>query len=111
MRSETVAAITLVLALAACGSTPDSPAPEAPALPPPALDRAATLALACSGCHGSTGGAIASLDGRPADQIRQSLLRYRSDTAGTTVMHRMMRGYSEADINAISAYLAGEAGE
>jgi sulfide dehydrogenase cytochrome subunit len=34
------------------------------------------------------------------------LLRYRSDADGGSVMHRMMRGYSEADIEAISAFLA-----
>ena len=67
---------------------------------------AAVLSLACSGCHGPNGGAIASLMGRTPEQIQQPLLRYRSDESGTSVMHRMMRGYSEADIEAISTYLA-----
>ena len=40
-----------------------------------------------------------------------ALSDYRNDAEGTTVMHRLMRGYSEADIEAISAYLGkGKAG-
>lgn len=99
----TLGAATLLPLLAACGSTPaaDDRAP----LPP--TGRATTLSLACSGCHSMAGGAIPSLEGRPAASIRQSLLDYRTDADGTTVMHRMMRGYSEADIDAISTYLAG----
>ena len=102
------AAILLPL-LAACGSTPPPQEREAaqPAATLAALDQGAVLSLACSGCHSPAGGAIASLDGRPAAQIREALIQYRTDTDGTTVMHRMMRGYSEADIDAISAYLAG----
>ena len=70
------------------------------------LGAPAILALSCSGCHGPDGGAIASLDGRAPEEIRLPLLRYKNDDDGGSVMHRMMRGYSEADIDAISIYLA-----
>ncbi|MCA8899751.1 MAG: hypothetical protein KDA53_00720 [Hyphomonas sp.] len=99
----------LALLIAACSTTPEAPAPDASAEMLPALDRTATLALACSGCHSPAGGAMASLEGRTEDAIRHSLLTYKGDAAGTTVMHRMMRGYSEIDIDAISAYLAESA--
>ncbi|MCA8899402.1 MAG: hypothetical protein KDA39_11775, partial [Hyphomonas sp.] len=60
-------------------------------------------------CHSPAGGAIPSLEHRPAALIRQSLMDYKAEADGTTVMHRMMRGYSEADIDAISTYLARSA--
>ena len=64
------------------------------------------LALPCSGCHGDGGGAISSLQGRTADQVLVPLLQYKTDAMGTTVMHRMMRGYTVSEIEAISNYLA-----
>lgn len=99
------AAVMLPSILAACGTTAaetDMKEADNSAL----ITDASVLSLACSGCHGPDGGAIASLDGRTAEQIQQPLLRYRSEGGGTSVMHRMMRGYSEAEIEAISTYLA-----
>ena len=61
------------------------------------------LAASCSGCH--AGGAIVSLDDWDAEQIEASLSAYRVDEAGTTVMHRLARGYSEGEVRAIAAYL------
>lgn len=66
---------------------------------------AAQLALACSGCHADASGAIASLRGYSEAQMRQSLLNYKTDSNGSTVMHRLARGYSDADIALLSAYL------
>jgi len=54
---------------------------------------------------------MVSLDGRSAPELRAALLRYRSAPDGGSVMHRMMRGYSEADIDAISVYLAESVSE
>ncbi|MFN3211589.1 MAG: c-type cytochrome [Henriciella sp.] len=94
-----------LLGLAACGNaenaTQDSSLDQS-------TDRAAVLALACSGCHSDRSGAIASLTGYPSDLMRDSLLAYKTDPNGTTVMHRLARGYSDADIELISAYLGAE---
>lgn len=49
---------------------------------------------------------MTSLENRSADNLQEALLAYWHDTEGTTVMHRMVRGYTQADIAAISAYLA-----
>lgn len=49
---------------------------------------------------------MTSLENRSAESLREALLVYWRDPKGTTVMHRMVRGYTEADITAISAYLA-----
>lgn len=99
-------AILMPLLAVACGSLPGGFAANE-GVPLASIDHAATLSLACSGCHGAAGGAIPTLEGRPAASIRQSLLAYKTTPDGTSVMHRMMRGYSDADIDAISAYLAG----
>ena len=74
-------------------------------------DGGARLAAACAGCHSSEAGAIASLEGYSEAQLVERMNIYRSETDGTTVMHRLARGYSDEDIALISAYLSGaEAG-
>ena len=74
------------------------------------LDRAATLAAACTGCHVKDGAAIADLGGRSADEIKASLTAYHAETGGASVMHRIARGYSDADIRLIAAHLAAREG-
>lgn len=65
------------------------------------------LAASCSGCHSrQTSEAIPSLAGRTADDLKSSFEFYKSDTEGTTVMHRIARGYSDEDIQKIANYLA-----
>ena len=108
--SPALAIALLPLAIAACGTAPEPPTETAqPAVAD--ISAGAALALSCSGCHSPAGGAISSLEGRPADNLRQALLLYYQDADGTTVMHRMIRGYTEADIEAISTYLSEEAAE
>ena len=108
---------TALLGAAACLAACSAPAGEAKGEPGGSadsgagasiiLERAGQLALACSGCHGEAGGAIVSLDGYSREQLLTSLSAYKADTGGTTVMHRLMRGYSDTDIEAVSAWLAG----
>lgn len=98
----------LLHGITACGSAPAPPA-DIPESARAEFPLGAALAMSCSGCHNPAGGTISSLEGRPAENIRNALLYYYQDTEGTTVMHRMIRGYSEADIDAISAYLGEEA--
>ena len=105
------ASALLSLLLCACETAPAETHAQSETIEPLDLSSPATLALACSGCHGPEGGAIASLEDRTSDQIRLALLGYKSDEYGGSVMHRMMRGYSETDINAISLYLAETAQE
>ena len=70
------------------------------------MSRVSALTAACGGCHYSTGEAIPSLDGWTADELQARLMLYKFDADGTSVMHRLMRGYSDEDIASISAYLA-----
>ncbi|ABI76707.1 putative sulfide dehydrogenase, cytochrome subunit [Hyphomonas neptunium ATCC 15444] len=110
IRLPALAIAFLLPVIAACGTAPTAPV-ETPAATEADMSLGAALALSCSGCHSPAGGAITNLEGRTADNIRQALLVYYQDPDGTTVMHRMIRGYSEADIEAISAYLGEEATE
>lgn len=73
------------------------------------LSEARVLAEACSGCHLDSGQAIASLDGLSADAIAASMRRYKSED-GSTVMHRMAKGYSDDQILAIAEYLETQRG-
>ena len=66
------------------------------------------LATACSGCHSSVSTGIASLQDYSVEALQLRLSNYKSDTEGTTVMHRLARGYSETDIALISQYLGAK---
>lgn len=90
--------------LAACGSPASTPDKAAPAPSEPVV----TMAAACTGCHASPGGAIANLSGYSESELLDRLTRYRTEPDGTTVMHRLTRGYSEAELDQIATYLGGE---
>ena len=101
--------------LAACSPSSGDGAnatPQASDAPDPAIaerslpGRTTMLAMACTGCHSEVGEGIVSLDTYSSEQLVTSLTAYRTDADGTTVMHRLMRGYSEEDIEAVSAYIA-----
>ena len=97
-----------LLGLAACGGTAD---PNQPQSVEQTTGKAALLAAACSGCHSDVSSGIVSLQGYSADALQLSLSTYKTDPNGTTVMHRLARGYSETDIEQISLYLGTEDGE
>ena len=67
--------------------------------------RGQTLALTCSGCHGGEGDAIPNYENLDRATLEARLLAYKTEADGTTVMHRLMRGYGEADIAAVAVYL------
>ena len=97
-----------LIGLAACGG--DNSVDQA-GLIDQSTGKTALLATTCSGCHSDTSGGIATLDGYSVAALKQSLLSYKSDADGSTVMHRLARGYSNADIELISNYLGEEAAE
>lgn len=72
------------------------------------IDTGEALSASCSGCHsGESDTAMGPLEGRSASALASAMNFYRTDADGTTVMHRIARGYSEADVEAISSYLSG----
>lgn len=97
-----------LIGLAACGG--DNKVDQADLIEQ-STGNAALLAATCSGCHSDTSSGINTLNGYSVGALRQSMLSYKSDTSGSTVMHRLARGYSDADIELISSYLGEEAAE
>ncbi|MCR9269721.1 MAG: hypothetical protein NXH72_07025 [Hyphomonadaceae bacterium] len=95
-----------VISLAACGSASDRDTQQPAFSLSDATDSGAQLALACSGCHSAASGAIVSLNGYTREALETRLLQYKSEADGTTVMHRLARGYSDDDIAEVSAALA-----
>nr|WP_070959492.1 hypothetical protein [Hyphomonas sp. Mor2] len=66
------------------------------------------LAMACGGCHSAQSDAMVSLEGYGETAMRDALLRYRSETEGTTVMHRLARGYTDQDIDLLARHFSQE---
>lgn len=66
-------------------------------------------AASCSGCHAPTAPATAipSLRGRTAADIKSALLAFKADARAATVMDRIAKGFSEAEIDALATWLAG----
>ncbi len=77
-------------------------APALAAAPPP------PGATACSGCHAQparAGAAIPGLQGRPAAEVAAALLAFRRGEREATLMDRIARGFSEAELQAIAAWV------
>lgn len=78
--------------------------------PAPAQNaNARLLTLSCSGCHGANGrspGTMPPLHGRSAEAIAQALREFRAGQRAATVMNRIARGYSDAEIDAVAREIA-----
>lgn len=111
LKSISIAATSAAMAFTLSGcsagdTTAETPAQAADTSPPDSdMLRGQTLALTCSGCHGGSGDAIPDYQNLDRATLKAQLLAYKTEAEGTTVMHRLMRGYSEADIAAVAAYL------
>ncbi len=69
----------------------------------------AMLGDACAPCHGTDGespGAIPSLSGKSADYIVQRMLEFKAGSREGTVMNRIAKGYSDAEIAAVAQHFA-----
>ena len=70
------------------------------------------LAAACANCHGTNGHArgdlIKPLAGVPAERIVAAMAGYRSGAVPATVMHQIVKGFSDDQIKAIAAYYAAQ---
>ena len=103
---STAVSLLGLVGLAACGGTSVSGERVNLSGLTKETDRSSSLALACAGCHSANSAAMVSLTGYGAENLKEALLRYKTDDTGTTVMHRLARGYTDENITAISAYLA-----
>jgi len=99
-RTLLVAAIAATLVLA---SGPEVKADQA---------SAAVLASTCFSCHGAGGksaGAMPSINGKPAKLIELNMKAFRDGKRQSTVMQRIAKGFNDAEIKALSEYLAKNA--
>jgi cytochrome subunit of sulfide dehydrogenase len=69
------------------------------------------LAATCATCHGTGGrsvGGIASLAGEPRERLLAKLKAYTTGEEPATVMGQIAKGYSEAQLELIAAWLAAQ---
>lgn len=69
------------------------------------------VASSCANCHGPDGRSttiIPSLAGRPEAALLEQLRAFASETppAGTTIMNRLVKGYQDADLEALARYFS-----
>jgi sulfide dehydrogenase cytochrome subunit len=68
------------------------------------------LAASCATCHGpglAGSGAIPSLKGRRGADIATALKAFQSGERPATIMTRLSKGWSDAEIDALAAKLGG----
>lgn len=76
----------------------------------PAWSQASLLAQGCLGCHGLGGagsGGIPGLAGRDRADLLAAMAAFRANERPATIMNRIVRGYTEAEVAAIASYFAG----
>lgn len=71
--------------------------------PNPAPAQAPLAAQSCLGCHGAVGGPILALAGRPAAEIMAAMTAFRANQRAGTIMGRIARGFTDAEIAAVAA--------
>ena len=68
------------------------------------------IGFTCNGCHGTDGvskGAVASVKGMPAQYLEQAMKDYKTGSRPSTIMGRIARGYSDAELAAVAQYYSG----
>jgi len=74
------------------------------------LTRGAMLGNTCMACHGpggeSAGEGIPSINDLGAERLESLMLEYKRDERMSTLMGRIAKGYSDADIALIADYFA-----
>jgi sulfide dehydrogenase cytochrome subunit len=68
-------------------------------------------ASSCSGCHAASAGVdtpVPPLNGRNAADIVTQMEAFRSGQKAATVMDRLAKGFSEAEVQAIAAWYAAQ---
>lgn len=78
-------------------------------VPGAAMAQAPLAAQGCLGCHGTAGGGVTpvpGLAGRPAAELVAAMTAFRANERPATIMGRIARGYTDAEIAAIAAHFA-----
>ena len=83
------------------------------ALPAAAQDAtvARSLAATCANCHGTNGnarGEMRPLAGMTAPQMLATLADFRSGARAATIMHQIVKGYTDDQLKLIAGYYAAQ---
>ncbi len=116
MRYKLLAISTITTALAV-GCTSEQkmvkkdPAPAAKEKPALMVGASANmLSITCEGCHGSDGNssgpAIPSIAGMSEDYLIESMEDYRNGDTKSTIMGRIIKGYSEQEVELMAKFYA-----
>ena len=72
--------------------------------------QARVWAASCAACHGTNGKGVSegipSIAGQNKEVLLQKLLAFKRDQLPATVMHQHAKGYTDAELERISAYIA-----
>ena len=66
----------------------------------------AASCAACHGTHGRAEGAGLNLAGRPANELYELLIAYKTGTKAATVMHQHAKGYTDGELRALSDHFS-----
>ena len=72
---------------------------------------ARSLAAGCANCHGTNGvstGEVASLAGRPKDEIARKMHDFKAGRAAGTIMPQLAKGYTDEQIDAVAEWFAAQ---
>lgn len=72
---------------------------------------ARNIAATCANCHGTNGvsvGEIASLAGKPKDEIVRKMQDYKKGTVPATIMPQLAKGFTDEQIDIVAAWFAAQ---
>lgn len=76
------------------------------------LSRTAMMAHSCAGCHGtdgsSVGPSIPHIAGMDPERFIDSMLAYRKGARESTIMTRLAKGYTDAEIQGMAQFFAAQ---
>lgn len=72
-----------------------------------------TMVATCASCHGTDGAAVSGsplpkLAGMPRDYLATQLKAFKAGTRPSTIMTQLAKGYTDAQLDQIAAYLAAQ---
>lgn len=76
---------------------------EAPAQDP---HLARNLAATCATCHGTAASLFEPLAGQPRAKLLQTLDDFRSGRRDATIMHQIVRGYTDAQLELVADWFS-----
>jgi len=63
------------------------------------------IAYACYSCHGKNLRNINQSNILSTEQLKNTLLAFKSNTKKSTIMNRIAKGFSDAELKAVATYL------